>query len=194
MLALQASRVGLEFVRTSRPVLQLARSLTMLLMPACLALGTGGAKPVHVFGVFWIDPLLVLLLTSGAGDRPSGRTWVAIVAGWCGAMAVYQPPVASIGASVVYGIGMAASFAGYVVMTRAVHDTDTLLTNQFYSALGVFVALTPAVGFFWNVPSTRMVVGSGPRGCGWLALAGGPRSSGPDREAVSARDPSCSRR
>jgi hypothetical protein len=171
MLALLAPRVGLEFVRTSRPILQLARSLTMLVMPACFALGTGGATAVHVFGVFWMNPLLVLLLTSGAGDRPSGRTWLAAVAGWCGAMAVYQPPVASMGASVVYGIGMAACFGAYIVMTRALDRTERLLTNQFYSAVGVFVVLTVS-GFGWKPVSPMTLVGGVlVAAVGWLSLA-----------------------
>jgi drug/metabolite transporter (DMT)-like permease len=43
----------------------------------------------------------------------------------------------------------------YIVLTRVLDRTDGVLTNLFYSAAGVLLALTPAVPFFWQTPSKR---------------------------------------
>ena len=171
MIVVLAPRSGLGFVRTSRPILQIVRSLTMLVMPACYALGTGGATALDVFGVFWVSPLLVLLFTSWVGDRASGWTWLASGLGWCGAIAVYQPPLAAMGVSAVYAVGMAASFSAYIVITRALDRTEGLLTNLFYTAIGVFVVLT-ASGAAWKPASALTLVGAAlVAAVGWLSLA-----------------------
>jgi drug/metabolite transporter (DMT)-like permease len=61
---------------------------------------------------------------------------------------------------VVYPLAMAASFALYIVLTRVLDRTEGVLTNLFYSAAGVALALTPVLPSFWQRPSARAVMAS----------------------------------
>ena len=47
---------------------------------------------------------------------------------------------------------MAASFSLYVVMTRSLR-TETTRANLFYTALGVFIALSPLMHAVWITPT-----------------------------------------
>ena len=47
---------------------------------------------------------------------------------------------------------MALSFSVYVVMTRSL-ASERVLANLFYTALGVFLALTPFMPMVWVTPS-----------------------------------------
>jgi drug/metabolite transporter (DMT)-like permease len=59
-----------------------------------------------------------------------------------------------IGPALLLPVVMAASFSGYVVMTRQL-EGELLQTNLFYTALGVFVVLTPIVPWSWVTPPTQ---------------------------------------
>jgi drug/metabolite transporter (DMT)-like permease len=51
----------------------------------------------------------------------------------------------------------AASFSLYVVMTRMLRG-ESVLTNLFYTGLGVFAALTPIVATSWVTPTRHDLV------------------------------------
>jgi drug/metabolite transporter (DMT)-like permease len=51
----------------------------------------------------------------------------------------------------VFPLGMGLSFGLYVVMTRSL-QTESLRANLFYTALGVFLALTPVIPHLWVTP------------------------------------------
>jgi drug/metabolite transporter (DMT)-like permease len=61
-----------------------------------------------------------------------------------------RPSVAALALPIV----MALSFSLYVVMTRQLH-TEPVMTNLLYTALGVFIALTPFIPSQWVMPSPR---------------------------------------
>ncbi|MEZ5286495.1 MAG: hypothetical protein R2712_17150 [Vicinamibacterales bacterium] len=52
---------------------------------------------------------------------------------------------------------MAGTFALYVVMTRSLRSEDTR-ANLFYTALGVWVVLTPAMPWLWTTPTAGDLV------------------------------------
>jgi drug/metabolite transporter (DMT)-like permease len=160
-----------SFVRTSRPWLQLVRSLLMLAMPLCYALGGGAARLRDVMGVFWIAPMLVLAMAPLARDRPSRVTWAVTLIAWLGAAVAYRPAITTMGWALVWSAGMAASFAAYVVLTRVLDRTESLLTNLFHTAVGVFVALSVTLPAYW-VPVGARAVGAGAMVaiCGWVGL------------------------
>ena len=160
-----------SFVRTSRPWLQLFRSLLMLAMPLSYGLAAQTARPQAVFGVFWVAPLMVIAMSALVGERVPRFAWVGGGIAWIGALIVYTPPVLLMSWAVFPALVMAASFSLYIVLTRVLDRTEPLLTNLFYSALGVFLALSIAMPWFFAPIGAREVVGGAAMAvCGWLGL------------------------
>ncbi len=149
----------LRFLRTGRPFLQISRSLLMLTMPICFAVALGGAAQSEVMGAFWIAPVLVLMMAPLTGERVPILAWITTITAWLGAIMIYRPPFAGMGWAAGAALGMAASFSAYIAMTRVLDRTESLLTNLFYSAVGVFVALSVALPFFWSPITPRVMLG-----------------------------------
>lgn len=142
--------------RTGRPVYQLARSMMMLVMPLSFALAVqGGTPPGAVWAVFWIAPLLILAFASWMlGERASWQLWLAATAGALAAAGMLAPSQPIAPQQLLLPAAMALSFAIYVVMTRSLRS-EPLQANLFYTALGVFLALTPFMPGAWVMPSGR---------------------------------------
>ncbi len=138
--------------RTRRPAYQLGRSLLMLVMPGSWALAMAGGTPGNlILGLFWVSPVVILLLAAWILDeRPGLLTWVAALAGYAGAVLTFRPPLPA-GSQLVLPLLMSLSFSLYVVLTRPLRF-ETTRANLFYSALGVFLALTPLMPRVWQAP------------------------------------------
>lgn len=141
---------------SSRPIYQLARSMLMIGMPAIWIIGTqmgsgiGSAMPY-----FWVAPFLILVLARlFLRESIDPWLWTAGVAGSVGAIlaqgAEGLPPLTFL----VYPIGMALCFSAYIVMTRVL-ASENVRTNLFYTALGGFLALMPAMPAIWVTPTLQ---------------------------------------
>jgi drug/metabolite transporter (DMT)-like permease len=153
MFVILAPRTGTGFVRTRRPILHLARSLLMVVMPVSYILGSRYVPGGPFMGIFWIAPVLVLVFARMIGERPSLVTWGAVLAGWVAALGLYRPSIAAMGWPALYPLAMAASFSLYIVLTRVLDRTEGVWTNLFYSAAGVLAALTPVLPLVWRLPT-----------------------------------------
>lgn len=149
LLAYCTLRGASPLFATRRAGLQLLRGALMFAMPVCflLALATGPAR--WVWAVFWSAPLLAML---GArlllGERAGGWSWVAAVAGWAGAGAIIRPSMGG-APSGVLALAMAGTFAGYLLLTRALKD-EPLAVSLFYTAAGAALPMTLLVHRFWT--------------------------------------------
>ena len=133
---------------------QLARSLLMLVMPLSFAMAVGrGTPPDTVWSVFWLSPLLIVAIAHAVlGERASWRIWAAAALGALAVVIMLAPaPPPSPGLLLLPGL-MALSFSLYVVMTRSLR-LELTSANLLYTALGVFVALTPFMPTIWVTPS-----------------------------------------
>ncbi len=173
MLAVWGWREPLSLVSTRRPVYQLARSALMLVMPASFVFGLmRGLSPNTLMSVFWVTPLLVLAF-SAVLLREFAPTvlWLAAAGATAGAILVLDPQAPS--GSLLWPLAplvMAGSFSLYVVMTRALR-AETSRANLFYTAFGVFIALSPLMPWVWVTPSRHdfaIMVAIGL--IGWLSL------------------------
>lgn len=157
MLLLNLSAPSLLW-RTQRLGFHLGRSLLMLVMPASYALAVAAGIPNgSIWALFWISPLMALL---GArlllGDQVPPRIWALCIVCAVVAGAMMVDRSTQVGVAMVLPLVMAASFAGYVVMTRGL-DQERLQANLFYTAFGVFVALAPIVPWSWVTPNGQDV-------------------------------------
>ncbi|MCP5327330.1 MAG: DMT family transporter [Sinobacteraceae bacterium] len=158
--------------RTRRPGFHLSRSLLMLVMPASFAMSVQAGVPAgSVWALFWVAPLIALgFARELLGEAVPSRTWWICGLGTATAAAMMMDRHTTPGLALMLPIVMAASFGGYVVMTRQL-EGELLQTNLFHTALGVFVTLTPIVPWSWVMPTAHdFVVLAGIGAVGLLAL------------------------
>lgn len=155
MFAVWGWREPFSLVSTRRPLLQLARSALMLVMPASFVFGImRGLNPDTLMAAFWVTPLLVLAF-SAVLLREFAPTvlWLTAAGATAGAILVLDPQ--QLPRSLFWPVAplvMAGSFSLYVVMTRVLRS-ETTRANLFYTAFGVFVGLSPLMPFVWITPS-----------------------------------------
>ena len=172
LLALVGSRLGVAVLRTSRPAIQLVRSLTMVGMPAffLLALGDAGGGR-DVWATFWIAPLLAMGLAGMMlREKASRPSWLAALLGFAGALLILRPSGHVGAAGALFAIAMATCFALYLVLTRLLRGESTE-SKLFYTAFGVLVALAPLMPAVWVRPTHRallLMAGVGAVGLGAL--------------------------
>lgn len=155
MLVVLGPRLGLTLVRTRRPAVQVIRSLLMLGMPACFIGAMARMRGNEVWAVFWIAPLVAALGAAAAGGgRVPLRRWMALLVGLAGAVVSWRPGIPAPGVGMLLAAGMAACFAAYLVLTRALRS-EPATTNVFYTALGVFLALGAVAPAFWTPLTAR---------------------------------------
>jgi drug/metabolite transporter (DMT)-like permease len=154
MLAIWGWWDPLVLVRTKRPVLQIARSLLMLVMPAAWILALQrGLTPDAALAIFCVAPLMICALAAVLlKERPTPGIWVsaaAVSAGVTFYLSLHPLPSLT---AVAAALTSAGSFSLYVVMTRMLRG-ESLRANLFYTALGVFAALSLFVPKVWVTPT-----------------------------------------
>ena len=112
-----------------------------------------GRATFHHDGGVLVSPLLIVgLARLFLLDNASLAVWAATVLGLRGALVMHKPGPLPHLYLLVFPLGMALCFSLYVVMTRSLR-TDTTRANLFYTALGVFLALSPFMPRLWVMPS-----------------------------------------
>jgi drug/metabolite transporter (DMT)-like permease len=155
MLALWTPGGAARLVRTRRPGLQVIRALTMLGMPACFVLAASRMSLDAVMSLFWISPLMAMLLAATwLGDRPGGRRWASAAAAYGGVLFILQPFDVTLRRASILPLLMAACFALYLVLTQYMRG-ETAASRLFYTALGVWVPLGLLMPCVWKTPTLR---------------------------------------
>lgn len=161
LLAVCAWREPHRLWRTQRLPFHLLRSMLMLVMPLSFVASIhAGAHLNMTWSVFWVAPLMVLAIDRAYRREPADpaaamRTRRVSIA--CAVIAVLMlwprqwPPLSP---WPLAALTMALSLAAYMVMTRSLRD-EALQANLFYTALGVFVALTPFMPAIWVMPTAH---------------------------------------
>jgi drug/metabolite transporter (DMT)-like permease len=109
----------------------------------------------NIVSIFWLAPLMIvgfsrLLL----GESTSWASWLASIVGLGIVVFLFDPNQNISGTGVLLSMAAALSFSLYVVMTKMLKE-ESILTNLFYTALGVFVPLSLGVASFWQPLSLR---------------------------------------
>lgn len=158
--------------RTQRLGFHLGRSLCMLVMPLSFALAlTMGDGAGTVWAVFWVSPLVVLMLARLLlGERVPAWLWGVAAVGEVVAVLMLEPSLPRTLGGLALPLLMALSFSLYVVMTRSLRQ-EPVQVNLFYTALGVFLPLSVLMPFVWVTPGWHdalILSAIGVFGCGAL--------------------------
>ena len=157
MLVVFGRAQGKALLSTTRLGLQVLRAFMMLIMPISFIIATNYMSVSNIVSIFWLVPLMIVGFSRMLlGEKASWISWVIAIAGWVVVLALMSPDRNLSGAGVLLALAAAVSFSLYVVMTKMLQE-ESILTNLFYTALGVFVPLSLGVASFWQPLTLRAV-------------------------------------
>ncbi len=155
MLIVFGPRYRMDLVRTHLLKLQLFRPLFMIGMPLCFLIGLKFMPFADVWLVFWIAPLMTLVFAAILlREQINIVQWLTMLVAIFGAVEIYHPQPGLFHWTIIFPLGMAFCFSGYLILTRALREEQTV-TNLFYTALVVFLPWSIGLPYFWQ-PLTRM--------------------------------------
>lgn len=159
VLAPFAWRLRISPWRTRRPWLQAVRATLLVAMPLAFAMAVARGTPVHVvIAQFWIAPLLVMAAAAWwLRERAPPIVWSCAAIAPLAALVVHEPSAPGTLAQVALPLGMAASFALYVVATRALRR-EPVVANLFFAGAVPLLLLTPWMPATWVMPTARDAV------------------------------------
>ena len=152
-----------KIVKTSFPLLQLARSVFLMGATMCFFWGISNIGLAEATAIMDISPVLITL---GAvlflGERIGIRRVFGIIGALIGALIVIRPGSDVFSVYALFPLGAAICYSGYNIITRFVGAREDPWTSLFYTALFgalVFIAIVP---FYWQplsiVSLTLMIV------------------------------------
>ena len=147
-------RLG-KIVKTSFPLLQLARSVFLMCATMCFFWGISNIGLAEATAIMDISPALITL---GAvlflGERIGIRRVIGIIGALIGAMIVIRPGSDVFSVYALFPLGAAICYSGYNIITRFVGAREDPWTSLFYTALFGSIVFSTIVPFHWQPLST----------------------------------------
>jgi drug/metabolite transporter (DMT)-like permease len=141
-------------VRTTRPALQVGRSIALLASSFLNFLALRYLQLDQALAITFSTPFLVAVLAGPILDEWVGvRRWAAIGVGFLGVLVVARPGFGSVHPAALFSLAAAFTLAFYNVTTRLLARTDSSETTLFYSNFVGFIATTPMLPWVWTPPS-----------------------------------------
>jgi len=147
-------------VRTRRLGIQLARSAMLLGATVTFIFGLRNLPLAEASTILFLAPLIVTALSVPIlGERVGPRRWLAVCAGFVGAIIIIRPGGA-VSAWAAFPLATAFLYALYMVTTRHLSRTDSTLTTLVYTASVGALVMSAIVPFVWTPLDAK----------GWLLL------------------------
>jgi drug/metabolite transporter (DMT)-like permease len=146
-------------MRTSRPVLQIARSVLMFASSLLNFVALQFLQLDEALAIIFSTPFLVAAFAGPIlGEWIRWRRWCAIGVGFVGVLVVTRPGVGGIHPAALLSLTSAVCLAFYAITTRMLARTDSNETTMFYSNVVGTVALLPVLPFIWSAPASWPIV------------------------------------
>jgi drug/metabolite transporter (DMT)-like permease len=144
---------------TTRPVLQLFRSLLLLGSTICNFVALRYLQLDETMAIQFSTPFFVAALSGPLlGEWVRWRRWTAICVGFLGVLVVTRPGTGGLHWAATLSVVSAFSYAIYAITTRILSRTDSNETTLFYSNLVGAVVMLPVVMFVWTTPTSPLVI------------------------------------
>lgn len=144
-----------KIVKTSFPLLQLARSVFLMCATMCFFWGISNIGLAEATAIMDISPVLITL---GAvlflGERIGIRRVIGIIGALIGAMIVIRPGSDVFSVYALFPLGAAICYSGYNIITRFVGAREDPWTSLFYTALFGAMVFSTIVPSHWQPLST----------------------------------------
>ena len=151
------TRPGL--VRTTRPLLQIVRSILLLGSTMCNFAALRYLQLDEAIAIIFSTPFFVAALSGPLlGEWVRWRRWTAIGVGFVGVLVITRPGSGAFQPAALLSVTAALFYAIYSISTRILARTDSNETTLFYSNVVGAVALLPVVPFFWTTPTDPLVI------------------------------------
>ena len=152
-------------MRTSRPFLQLGRSVILLMGTILFFSALGYLSLADAVAINFFAPLLVTAISIPILKEQVGiRRWTAIVVGFLGVLVIIRPGLGVMHWAAVLPLGTAVCYAFYQILTRIAGRTDHARTSLFWSAAVGTLVMSAIVPFRWTPPDAvgwAMMVSTG---------------------------------
>ena len=146
-------------MRTTRPALQLLRSMLLLGSTLCNFAALRYLQLDEAIAIMFSTPFYVAALSGPLlGERVHWRRWTAIAAGFAGVLVITRPGSAAFQPAALFSVSGAMFYALYAIATRILARTDSNETTLFYSNIVGAAALLPILPLAWTTPSDALVI------------------------------------
>jgi drug/metabolite transporter (DMT)-like permease len=142
-----------NLLRTAQLSVQLGRSVLLLAATVLNFLALYWLPLGEVAAITFTSPILVAALAVPVlGERVGAARWLAILAGFGGALLIIRPGSETVNAGVFLAFGCAVAYALYQISTRIVREAEPM-ASLLYGGLVGMVALSLLVPFAWRAPT-----------------------------------------
>jgi len=170
MLLIFLPRYRWALLRTRRPLVQVGRSVLMLMSNLMFVMAIGRIPLATASAIGFTSPLIVTALSVPLLHESVGwRRWTAVLVGFMGALLVIRPGSGLADPAVLLLLLSSLTYALYQIATRWVGRHDNAATGIIFAALAGSLALTLVMPVLFVLPHT----GFDAMLFGWLGLLGG---------------------
>ena len=153
MLAVFLPRYRWKLLWPRRKLVQIGRSLTMLLSNLVYVMAIGKVPLATASAIGFTSPLIVTALSVPLlHERVGWRRWSAVLVGFVGALLVIRPGTGLHDPAVLLLLISAAAYALYQIATRWVAPYDNAATGIVFAALLGSLAMSLAMPFIFVMP------------------------------------------
>jgi drug/metabolite transporter (DMT)-like permease len=153
MVIFLAPSMRLQLVATSRPIAQITRALLLVGTTGFSMVGFSLMPLAESTAFLFITPLVVVILSHWLlKESITAGHWLAVVAGFFGALLIARPGGALSLQGIFWMSLAAACYAIYQIQTRQLSPTENTVTMLFYTALVGTVSMTLAAPLYWGGP------------------------------------------
>jgi drug/metabolite transporter (DMT)-like permease len=157
MLIVFLPRYRWSLLRTRRPVVQIGRSVLMLMSNLVFVLAIGSVPLATASAIGFTAPLIVTALSVPLlGESVGWRRWSAVLVGFAGALTVIRPGTGFANPAVLLLLGSALTYALYQIATRWVGRYDNAATGIVFAALFGSLALSFVMPFIFVMPRSLL--------------------------------------
>jgi drug/metabolite transporter (DMT)-like permease len=146
-----------QLIATSRPAAQIIRAM-MLVGTTGFSMKGFSLMPLAESTAFlFVTPLVVVLLSHWLlKESVSLKHWLAVAAGFGGALLIARPGGALNLEGIIWMSLAATCYAIYQIQTRQLSPTENTVTMLFYTALIGTISMTFAAPLYWGGPTPTL--------------------------------------
>jgi drug/metabolite transporter (DMT)-like permease len=140
--------------RTTRPVLQIVRSLIAVVEGAMFVLAFRYLPLADTHAVAATSPLMVIALgVLFLGERAGAARWLAVAAGFVGVLLIVRPGFRDLEWPLLLPLIGAVMWASYQILTRLASLSDSPGTSLLWSAVVALIATSFVGPLYWQWPT-----------------------------------------
>jgi drug/metabolite transporter (DMT)-like permease len=146
-------RFGRRLLATKRPLVQLGRSVLMLVSNLVFVSAIGHVPLATASAIGFTSPLLVTAMSVPLlGEQVGWRRWSAVVAGFGGVLLIIRPGSGLADPAVLLLLASSGCYALYQIATRSIGAYDDAAVGIVFSALLGSLVMSAVLPFVFVVP------------------------------------------